>query len=733
MKKIRYFFTLLLLAVASVGWADSYVKVTNTSDITDGTYLIVYETGNVAFNGSLEKLDDVSNTIDVTIENGSIEATTEVDAAAFTINVADGTLQSASGFYIGATSYANSLIQSEKAEDFTNGFAIDEVGNALITVETAGGTVTMKYNAASNQNRFRYYKSGQKDVQLYKKGGGAPSVVNVAALNGISPTELTVGDKGKFTLSAVFASGATEGSDYEISWTSESEALSLNGAEYSALSAGSADVTVAVTSKVSKFKSVSKTFTVNIVEGAAPGEYETVSLPYEETLINDKGKFVTEGDECWTFGRYGAVASKKNVTSWLVSPIIDMSDAQSVSLSFEHQGRFFTTPSEEATLWARTEGGEWTQIEISYPEAFTGSSWTSFTEVIADLSAYVGKKAQIGFKYVSADSYGGWEIKNVNVQAGQIVEKKEAGLSYDVDNFIAFIGEDNEFPVLNNPNNLTVLYSSTNEGVATVDANGTITLVAAGQTTIKATFEGDDNYKEGSASYLLVVKEKEIAGTDKYELVTDVSTLADGDIIILAYVNAEENLAKALSTTRNTNNIAANDIVVNDDNTVTPGSSIQIITLEDGFYFNVSDGYLYAASSSGNYLRVEKEKDDNAKATIDIDANGGATIVFQGANTRNHLRFNANNGNAMFSCYGETSSVKTLPMIYRKVAGQGSTLPGDVNGDYAVDISDVLLTVDYILGKPLEIFIRANGDLDNSTDIDISDVLYIVDIILGKR
>ena len=143
MKQIRYFFTLLLLAVASVGWADSYVKVTQTSDITNGTYLIVYEDGNVAFNGALEKLDDVSNTIDVTISDGVIQSTEAVDAASFTINVADGTLQSASGFYVGVTSYANGLKQSDKADAFINKFAIDDVGNALITVETADGTLTV--------------------------------------------------------------------------------------------------------------------------------------------------------------------------------------------------------------------------------------------------------------------------------------------------------------------------------------------------------------------------------------------------------------------------------------------------------------------------------------------------------------------------------------------------------------------------------------------------------------
>ena len=681
-KQLRYFFTLLLLAVASVGWADSYVKVTSTTDITDGAYLIVYEgaDGAVAFNGALETLDAVGNTISVTIADGIIEATSETDAAAFTIDVTNGTLKSASGLYIGIASYGNGLKQSEDATAFVNGFAIDDNGNALITCETSGGTMTLKYNYASNQLRFRYYKSGQQDIQLYKKTEGTPTPAapNVATLNSISPTTLTVGDEGTFTLDATFASGAVAETDYVINWSTEDAAITLNGAQYSAVSAGNANVKVTVTSKdEKKFKSVSKTFPVTIEAAVTPGEYETVTLPYEESLVNDKGKFVTEGDECWTFGNYGAVASKKNVTAWLVSPIIDMTGAQAVSLSFEQQGRYFNTPSEEATLWARVEGGEWTQLTITYPESFTGTKWTSFSEQVVDLSTYAGKKAQIGFKYISTDSYGGWEIKNINVVAGEIKEKAEAELSYPVENFTAIIGEENDFPVLQNPNKLSPIeYSSTNAEVATIDENGVITLLKAGQTTIKASFTENDDFKDGSASYLLVVKEKEVEGTDKYELVTDASTLVAGDNIIIAYVNSEENVAKALSTTRNANNIAANDVKVNaDDNTLTPGSSIQIITLEEGYYFNVGDGYLFAASASSNWLRVEAEKDDNAKATISIADNGDATIVFQGENTRNNLRYNANNGNPMFSCYAETSSVKTLPQIYRKVTGETPPTP----------------------------------------------------------
>lgn len=420
--------------------------------------------------------------------------------------------------------------------------------------------------------------------------------------------------------------------------------------------------------------------TVNYTVNPDSPDYVTVTLPYEESLVSDQGKFVVEGDACWNFNSYGAVASKKNVTSWLVSPLVNAEDVtEAITLTFEHQGRFFTTPSEEATLWVREAGGDWEQLAIEYPEAFTGTKWTTFSEVTVDLSDYAGKTFQIGYQYTSTETnYGGWEVKNVNIVAGEVIEKQEAGLSYGGENvtYTATIGEENDFPVLENPNQLEVTYRSTNTDVATIDADGNITLVSAGQTTIFAEFAGNDAFKEGQASYLLVVKEPVIAGTDKYELVTDVTTLAvDDEIIIVGTADEEE--FYALSTTQNTNNRAANAVSIESDGTIIPGNDIQIITLgegDTGYVFYTGEGYLYAAASDKNWMRTEEKADANANATIDIDdETGDATIIFQGSNTRNHMRFNPNNGNPMFACYAETSTIKTLPRIYRKVTETQTT------------------------------------------------------------
>ncbi len=486
--------------------------------------------------------------------------------------------------------------------------------------------------------------------------------------------------------------------------------------------------------------------------------YETVTFPYSVDFTKTQDKFVIEDKELsgltyvWKRdSKYGMKASAYNKMnyvseSWLVSPLIDLTtNTGAADLSFEHATNLFNSIENaiaEATVWVRTESGQWTKLEVNYPEAL---GWDFVQGGTVDLSSYNGNKIQIGFKYVSSlESCGTWEIKNFTIQAGEVVEKLEAGLSFSASNFTATIGETNEFPVLDNPNNLTVTYSSTNVDVATVDEEGNITLLAAGQTTIKATSEEDDTYKAGSASYLLVVKDQEVAGTDKYELVTDASTLKDGDIIVIAFVGditkdeVTTHYEMALSTTQNNNNRAANEVTVNEDGTITPGSSIQQITLEGeegAWYFNVGNGYLYASSSSSNQMKTEAEADDNAKAAISISDNN-ATILFQGNNTRNDLRFNPNtqNGAPLFSCYASTTSM-TLPQIYRKVASETPSTEGDVNKDGKLTIADVTALVNIILGKdegPDPVFDHSKADVNGDNKVTIADVTALVNKILGK-
>ncbi len=144
-----------------------YEKITSTSELVDGgQYLIVYEDGNLAFDGGLITLDAVGNTIAVTITNNTIPSNATTDAASFIIDTTNNTIQSASGYYIGQTSNANGLASNQNTT-YANAISFNDDG----TVNIVSGGAYLRYNSTSNQVRFRYYKSssytGQKAIALY--------------------------------------------------------------------------------------------------------------------------------------------------------------------------------------------------------------------------------------------------------------------------------------------------------------------------------------------------------------------------------------------------------------------------------------------------------------------------------------------------------------------------------------------------------------------------------------
>ena len=161
--------TLYAIYATQVG-GTFYQKVTATSQVTDGEYLIVYENGNRAFDGSLETLDKKDNGIaNLTINDGIIESSDNLNNGTFTYNATDKTLKSKSGYYIGQTSSNANGLETSNETKYTNDITIEDNGDATII---SGGTY-LRYNSASDQARFRYFKSAsytnQKPIQLYKK------------------------------------------------------------------------------------------------------------------------------------------------------------------------------------------------------------------------------------------------------------------------------------------------------------------------------------------------------------------------------------------------------------------------------------------------------------------------------------------------------------------------------------------------------------------------------------
>lgn len=113
---------------------------------------------------------------------------------------------------------------------------------------------------------------------------------------------------------------------------------------------------------------------------------------------------------------------------------------------------------------------------------------------------------QITFKMET--NYNG-RLDNIKLFQGQ--GKKPAGLSWGTSTRTVTINaDDNVFPELSNTHELPINYSSSETTVATIDANGTITLIAAGKTVIAAEFVGNDEYEAAKVEYTLTVKDASV-------------------------------------------------------------------------------------------------------------------------------------------------------------------------------------------------------------------------------
>ena len=167
--------------------------------------------------------------------------------------------------------------------------------------------------------------------------------------------------------------------------------------------------------------------------------------------------------------------------------------------------------------------------------------------------------------------------------------------------------------------------------------------------------------------------------TQTATLVTDASSLKAGDEIVIAAIDADY----ALGTNQKANNREAVAVTKGGEK-LTLNDSVQILTLANGtkdgtFAFYTGSGYLYAAgkskaqgeSSNKNYLKTSPDLTDNASWTIEI-AEGAATVVAQGENGCNTLRYN--NSSGLFSAYvsGQKDiaiyKLETVPAPSNKVA-----------------------------------------------------------------
>lgn len=150
-----------------------FKKVTDVSELTeDAMYLIVYESGEkaFAFDSSLtSKLDVAKNYKEFDITSLGILVNEESKSVIFKIaKNTDGSyaILASNGNYIYHTGTKNTLSEEKKVNNSKHTITFDANGNVILKMSSADYSV--RFNSADSDMRFRYYKSGQQSISLYK-------------------------------------------------------------------------------------------------------------------------------------------------------------------------------------------------------------------------------------------------------------------------------------------------------------------------------------------------------------------------------------------------------------------------------------------------------------------------------------------------------------------------------------------------------------------------------------
>ncbi|MBR1801343.1 MAG: Ig-like domain-containing protein [Bacteroidaceae bacterium] len=386
------------------------------------------------------------------------------------------------------------------------------------------------------------------------------------------------------SLSATVSAGGSP-IDASVTWTSSSESvatIAANGA-----------VTLVGTG----------TTTITASYAGDEDNYKPSSDTYELTVTNsdpDLGK--TESKAYTVAQAKYAIDNDGNVTDVYVKGIVCTAGSNYYD-------------SSKLNYWISDDGTTTNRFEIYRGTGLNGAAFSGTSDIqVGDIVTVKGS--------ITLYNSTTYEFSEGS-QLVSFKRKTVPALSFDETSFTVLPGADFDAPSLNNEEDVTVVYSTSDADVASVNAStGAVTVgTKVGTATITATFSGNDDYKPNTATYTITTQKGD-ADLSFAQTAFTVNTDADFDAPVLTnphgltitYSSSDEDLA----------------LVGENDGTIIIGSTAGVVTITATAAANTQ----YNGGTATYTITVTDAPINtvsfsvNGEVTSTADFAQGATIVF---------------------------------------------------------------------------------------------------------
>jgi len=556
---------------------------------------------------------------DVTKLGNFIKGGEDLQALTLMTGVAKNTFSfydEARGKFLVSTTTGSIYLINQVYCDVNTSFAItiNSATTAATITNTEGAYAgnLLRYNSngyfVSNQNTGTTYK----DVCIYRLEGAVGEIPVVAAVVTVPDSDevVTIAEEGAAEATAIndvvfnyvgpWAISVSDNAEWlNVAYDAEKNCLTYTA---DANTGAKRETTVTITATLEGHQSL--TWSFNLVQKGAPQE---ISI----------AEFVKKGQDVDTVYKLTGIITE-----------IPSSTSGKWKLADENGNT-------AQVQYFKTEAGAYVKgnVDVKVGDVI------SLTTVVAGTTVGLGGNSTYPSLYKGHYSLAATSSGSVGYEGGDVTVNIEVVKSGHIDAPTAI--SDSEVAI---DANIITNYSFTDNG------NGTATAVLSfGLNETSGMREVELTFAAGSPlvtkATITVSQDVNPALKKGWWLVTDVNDLKAGDKLIIAATG----LDYAISTETYTNSRKSKPITKNGASLKDVADNIQQYALEvdaNGLYSfkgtlgTDADKYIYASSSSSNYMKVTSTLDDNGKFTVAIASDGEATVIAQGSNTRNHMQYN---------------------------------------------------------------------------------------------